>query len=220
MKSILKHEDVSGYAEKPTPSDLLEQMGILSAYILAPEDLLAAGGEEFKGHSAKSGYALVLRVSEKFVEEVESRGGGVVVRAQVLKSNDGQGILLIRLQAGASLAALMLSVSDPKFIRLLRACSEDGFISVLAVKDKSNTHAFGLPLSKDMADRMILDGLTGGARSNEEALVSLALNTVSVYRNELVTLIPEQAKLEDVSLSVVLPGDVEEFKAVQSILKH
>lgn len=218
MKSILKNEDVSGKAEKPTPSEMLEKMGILSGYILTPEDILRAGEEKPKGYSAKSGYALVLRASAKFISETE-KCGGVVTRAQVLESSDGQGILLILLQAGASLAALMLSISDPKFIRLLRACSEDGFITVLSIKGKSDAHAFELPLNKDMADRMVLDGLTGGARSYDEVLVSLAMNTAWVYRNELVNLISEKV-LEDVSLSVVLPGDAEEFKAVQSILKH
>lgn len=180
-------------------------VGIYRGYIVTPETISAIVKADSYGPFADEGFGLLFQLTPDFMARVND-GQEEATHMRVFQSSNGQLMLLIQLQAGSSMTALVMNIAGREFVRMLQATLKQESIPLVGCCPKTGTlikttAAFGA----DNMKRMLRDAQSAPSQSREAQVDELARAAAWVLELECESLIPS-VSVENLTVSAVLPS--------------
>lgn len=179
---------------------MLEQIGVYEAQIILPRKLI-----QDKPLPQAVECSLVLRTTSFFMSEAKKQGD-VVIHGRVYDGENGQHILLVRVQAGPALAALAVDIADPEFMELLDICGPAGRVPLVCMSPSTHDmQIYALQLEAEDTRQVMEDARRCPRLNDEDALIQMAMATAWLHKHELVSMEPG-VTVTEATLSVVTPS--------------
>ncbi|TVT50495.1 MAG: hypothetical protein FHP94_03155 [Denitromonas halophila] len=180
-------------------------IGIYRGYIVTPETIANIVKADSYGPFEGTGYGLIFQLNPDFIERI-SKGEEEARHMQVFRSSNNQLMLLIRLQVGSSMTALVMNIAEREFVRMLKACLRQESIPLVGYCSKTGRLVkMSVVFGDENMRRMLRDAESAPVQSRETQVSELAKSAAWILELECMSLIPSRT-VEEVTVSAVLPS--------------
>lgn len=179
--------------------------GIYRGYIVTPETISNIVNVESRGPFEDTGYGLLFQLNPDFTARI-IRGEEEATHMRVFQSSNDQLMLLIRLQVGSSMTAMVMNIAEREFVRMLKASTKQESIPLVGYCPATGgiLKTSGM-LGEENIKRMLRDAKRAPVLSREAQMSELAQSAAWVMKKECLSLIPTVV-VENVSVSAVMPS--------------